>query len=332
MARMSLFDKRSAGSSLGELLNHPRPSAWQQFLSQPCVYLVRQLYTSSWVPMIPAQPLSNPVSVVCVSDTHNCQPVLPDGDILIHTGDLTQSGSYGELQATVDWLLAQPHATKIVIAGNHDLFLDTSYSRRGSGTTAATTATATTSGNNAEDRTVHWGDIIYLQNTETTVTCANGRRLRVYGSPYSPRHGNWAFQYPRSENVWNGQVPDGTDILITHGPPRSHLDLLHLGCVHLLRELWRVRPRLHVFGHVHEGAGTEWLQFDALQDLYERVVVARGGVWGLARVTWGVVKMVVFCCCCCRRRLSEAKCLLVNPAIVGGLRDQEQRQPVRVTI
>ena len=54
MARISLFDKRSAGGSLGELLNRPRPSAWQQFLSQPCVYLARQLYTSSWAPMIPA--------------------------------------------------------------------------------------------------------------------------------------------------------------------------------------------------------------------------------------------------------------------------------------
>lgn len=222
----------------------------------------------------------------------------------------------------MNWLLAQPHATKIVVAGNHDLFLDASFPRRGAGTTT------TISDNSAEDKTVHWGDIIYLQNTETTVTYANGRRLRIYGSPYSPRHGNWAFQYPRSKNVWDDQVPDDTDILITHRPPRAHLDLLHLGCVHLLRELWRVRPRLHVFGHVHEGAGTEWLQFDALQDSYEWVVVVRGGVCGLARVPWGVVKAVVFR----HRRLSEAKCLLANPAIVGGLRDQERRQPARVTI
>lgn len=51
---------------------------------------------------------------VCVSDTHNAQPKLPNGEILIHAGDLTQSGSLQEIQKTVDWLRSQPHAIKIV--------------------------------------------------------------------------------------------------------------------------------------------------------------------------------------------------------------------------
>jgi 3',5'-cyclic AMP phosphodiesterase CpdA len=65
--------------------------------------------------------------VVCVSDTHNSQAALPDGDVLIHAGYLTQSGSMKELKATVDWLRAQPHPNKIVVAGNHDLCLDANY-------------------------------------------------------------------------------------------------------------------------------------------------------------------------------------------------------------
>ncbi|KAL2177257.1 uncharacterized protein P884DRAFT_270139 [Thermothelomyces heterothallicus CBS 202.75] len=74
------------------------------------------------------------VSVVCVSDTHNSQPVLPDGDVLIHAGDLTQSGSLRELQAALDWLRAQLHPVKIVVAGNRDLLLDARCDgRRGTG-------------------------------------------------------------------------------------------------------------------------------------------------------------------------------------------------------
>lgn len=312
---MPLFARKRTG--LEALLHRPRPSIWERFLAQPCVFLARALYT--WRPPLPAQPVADPVSVVCVSDTHNSQPALPDGDVLIHAGDLTQSGSARELQATIDWLRAQTHPAKIVIAGNHDLLLDPSQDDQRGG-----------AGNAVSEReAIDLGDVIYLENASVTITCPNGRQLRVYGSPYSPRHGNWAFQYPCSHghDVWAGTVPRDTDILVTHGPPRAHLDLLHLGCVHLLRELWRVRPRLHVFGHVHEGAGAEWLRFDALQSAYERTVVAGGGVCNLTRTLGEVLRALLS-----RKTEAEAKCLLVNAAVVGGLRDNERRRPIRVVI
>jgi predicted phosphodiesterase len=309
---MPLFTKQPTG--LDALLHRPRPGLWEQFLAQPCIFLARTLYT--WRRAVPAQPLVDPVSVVCISDTHNSQPALPDGDVLIHAGDLTQSGSLRELQATVDWLRAHPHPVKIVVAGNHDLLLDAGCDgQRGTANLDAA----------AEREAIDWGDVIYLENAETTVTCANGRQLRVYGSPRSTRHGNWAFQYPRGEDVWAGTVPSGIDVLVTHGPPRAHLDLLRLGCGHLLRELWRVRPRLHVFGHVHEGAGTEWLHFDGLQDAFERTVLAGGGFWNLMRTVEAFLRALL-------RPPAEAKCLLVNPAIVGGLRDNERRRPIKVVI
>lgn len=308
---MPLFPRRHRG--IDALLHRPRPSIWEQLLAQPCVFLARALYT--WRRPVPALPLTNPVSVVCVSDTHNSQPQLPEGDVLIHAGDLTQSGSLRELQAAVSWLRAQPHPVKIVVAGNHDLLLDASYEgRRGATNDAA-----------SQREGIDWGEVIYLENAAATVTCPNGRQLRVYGSPRSARHGNWAFQYPRCEDVWAGTVPGDVDVLVTHGPPRAHLDLLKLGCVHLLRELWRVRPRLHVFGHVHEGAGTEWLRFDELQGAYERTVVAGGGLWNLAQTVKEFVRALF-------RPATEAKCLLVNPAVVGGLRDTERRRPIRVVI
>ncbi|OQE21549.1 hypothetical protein PENFLA_c014G02390 [Penicillium flavigenum] len=295
--------------SLSELLNRQPPTPWEQFLAQPCIFLARKLYT--WRQPIPAKPLTNPVTIVCISDTHNSQPSLPDGDILIHSGDLTQSGSLKELQAAFTWLNGQPHPTKIVVAGNHDLSLDP---RRHEADHAI-----------ADLARLDWGEIIYLNKQETTVSCANGRQLRIYGSPMTKRNGNWAFQYPPSLDLWTGSVSEGIDVLITHGPPRAHLDLLHLGCNHLLQELWRVRPRLHVFGHVHAGAGTEWILFDALQEAYERTVVARGGIWNLLSTIGEFVKA-------CFNPSVEAKCLLVNAAIVGGLRDEERRQPIKVVI
>lgn len=176
------FNKQQ--TSLESLLNRQRPSAWQRFLSQPCVFLARYLYTLRHVTQ--ETPI-NHVSIVCISDTHNSGPNLPPGDILIHAGDLTQSGSLEELEASIAWLNSQPHPHKIVVAGNHDRLLDRNCSRSKKAT--------------VERKGLDWGDCIYLDNDTTTITCTNGRRLKIYGSPLSPRHGNWAFQYPRDQDV-----------------------------------------------------------------------------------------------------------------------------------
>ena len=109
----------------------------------------------------------------------------------------------------------------------------------------------------------------------------------VQDSPWSPRMGNWACQqHPQQENVWNDAILDDTGVLVAHGPPRAHLDLIGIGCVFLLDAVWRVRPRLHVFGHVHEGYGQEVLQYTPLQAAYERLVIARIGVWELVLCLW----------------------------------------------
>jgi hypothetical protein len=75
-----------------------------------------------------------------------------------------------------------------VIAGNHEVLLDS--------------ARDDVSGRAASERArIDWGDTIYLENTEVTITYPNGRYLRVCGSPYSSRQGNWAFEYPQDQDV-----------------------------------------------------------------------------------------------------------------------------------
>lgn len=77
-------------------------------------------------------------------------------------------------------------------------------------------------------------------------------------------------RYLREQDAWSETVPRDTDILVTHTPPKYHCDLdIGLGCQYLLREIWRIRPRLHVCGHIHAGAGRETLWWDRTQSAYE---------------------------------------------------------------
>lgn len=290
------------------------PSQRDLFNHSPSLYIARRLYgrstpmpnpsTSNSPSTTPAlnvcsgSAASCPVTVVCISDTHNETPNLPSGDILVHAGDLTGVGHAHQLQAQLNWLAAQPHQHKIVIAGNHDKLLDSRCDRDPDDK------------NNVESeerRDLDWHDIIYLQNTSATITVRKpnedgtppeniGRTLTVFGSPLTPKCGNWAFWYGRDEasQVWQSRVPDGTDILVTHGPPRGHLDLAglrHIGCTGLLRELWRVRPALSVFGHVHAGRGVEVLEYDGVQRLWEEIVENQGGWWTLALMCLEAIKM-----------------------------------------
>lgn len=297
--------ERSGG--LDALLERRRPSILQQFIKQPCLFLAKQLY--KWRRVIAFEPI-NPIRVVCISDTHNSQPSdIPAGEILIHAGDLTQAGTLKEIQTSLDWLNSLLHPSKILIAGNHDILLDHTQPHV----------------DPVERASIDWGSIIYLNSESTTISCANGRCLKIYGSPLTPRHGNWAFQYPRNRDVWHNNIPADTDILITHGPPKGHLDAEQLGCKYLLDELWRKKPRLHVFGHVHEGHGVEWVQFDGLQKAYENTVIAGGGLWNLGRVLleFFVARFA---------SSKESRALFVNPAMVGGLRDEQRRRPITVYV
>ncbi|KAF2257361.1 Metallo-dependent phosphatase [Trematosphaeria pertusa] len=294
-------------SGLDALLERPRPSTLQQFIREPCIFLVTKLY--KWRRTMGFEPI-NPIAVVCISDTHNSQPSdIPAGEILIHAGDITQTGTLKEIHASLDWLNSLPHPFKVLIAGNHDILLDHTQPHADPAARAS----------------INWGNIIYLDSESTTISCANGRRLKIYGSPLTPRHGNWAFQYPRNQDVWQTKIPADTDILITHGPPKGHLDAGHLGCKYLLDEVWRKKPRLHVFGHVHDGYGVDWVQFDGLQRAYENAVIAGGGLWNLGRVLFEFI-VAHF------TPGKESKALFVNPTIVGGLRDEQRRRPITVYV
>jgi len=116
------------------------------------------------------------IRVVCISDTHTNTLPVPNGDLLIHAGDLTNAGTVEQIQAQLDWLASLPHREKIVIAGNHDSYFDPK-SRK-----------AEDKGKKLNFRSIH-----YLENKAITLKFKGGRKLNFYGSPDIPQCGGSDF-------------------------------------------------------------------------------------------------------------------------------------------
>ena len=182
--------------------------------------------------------------IVCISDTHSKHEglVFPPGDMLIHSGDLTVEGSWGEIMDGISWLSHMPHEHVVFVPGNHDFgFLLpqlTELVRR------------------------KFPRVTVLLDSSVTI---GGRR--IYGSPYQPYFNDWAFNFQpgpagleEAANKWS-EIPDDTEILITHGPVYGILDITsrnqHVGCAQLKHRLkTQDSLRLYVSGHVHEAYGT----------------------------------------------------------------------------
>ncbi|KAM3413556.1 hypothetical protein BST61_g11544 [Cercospora zeina] len=233
------------------------PSLYLQLLSP--LKLLARIFDLLISLLRPHTPTRKNITLVCISDTHTLIPStsLPYGDILIHAGDLTNAGTPRELQSQITWLTSLPHPHKIIISGNHDSHLD-----------PRSRGTLPLSDRNTD---IDWQDLIYLQDSHVTLNFPSHhgssssrssgqviQKLKIYGSPFVPQVGGpeHAFQHPRSQDYWTGKVPEDTDVLVTHCPPKYHLDLpgwQALGDEFLLHEVRRVQPHVHVFGHIHAG-------------------------------------------------------------------------------
>ena len=244
---------------------------------------------------MPEQELTIQTRLLLLSDTHSTNPLpkcetLPASDVLIHAGDLTDYSTYNEHLSTFSLVSSAPAPLKLVIPGNHDLQLDAPYwvSRRvPAGMKHGTLEDKEASrekrqretekvrelwtGNGAREKGIE-----YLEEGQHVFQLANGAEIKVWTSPYTPEFCGWGFAYPRSEDRFNGQegkrtrVEDfpGIDVLVTHGPPKGMLDRTtgftstNAGCKSLWTAVRRAKPRLHVFGHIHEGYGAvrmNWL-------------------------------------------------------------------------
>jgi Icc-related predicted phosphoesterase len=174
------------------------------------------------------------MKIVMTSDTHekHRQLEVPEGDIFIHAGDFSENINYRSVIEFNDWLGTVPCRHRIVVAGNHDFIME-----------------------KIPDTRKLFTNAIYLQDESIII-----EGLKIYGSPWQPEFFNWAFNLPRGEALaqkWN-LIPDDTDILVTHGPPMRIRDWVgreRVGDQDLLDRVKAVKPLIHVFGHIHAGAG-----------------------------------------------------------------------------
>lgn len=282
--------------------------------------LIYNVYLRCQPPALPRiLPRTNtPISVVCISDTHNSTPEVPHADLLIHAGDLTQHGSYEELKTQIHWLSSLPHPRKVVIGGNHDLLLDADFAARFPARVPDTAAY------NSVD--LNWSDIVYIQNREVSLTFLNGRKLKVYGSPQTPEFGVWAFQYPAIRDAWTHTIPDDTDVVVVHGPPALYCDDKRKGDGYLLKELRRVKPKLVVFGHVHDGYGEDKLWHDGVQSAKDDICLGANGLLGIVSMVFWVILAWL------RALLDHTSqpdlTRLVNAAIAPGTQKKIEKKPI----
>lgn len=182
------------------------------------------------------------VTVTCISDTHGRHRALDEhfdlypGDILIHSGDFCGSGTSKEAMAFNDWLGEVPFKHKIVVAGNHDRI-------------AYLTP--------RDDFKNRLSNAIYLQDEMVEV-----EGLLIYGTPWTPMFCNWYFMLSRGPELAAKYelIPEGADIVVTHGPPAGKLDWspfekMSVGSEELRKRLDIVKPKLSVFGHIHNSYG-----------------------------------------------------------------------------
>jgi len=186
--------------------------------------------------------------ITFISDTHTkhdkLSGFLTGGDILVHAGDLTGRGYITEIENFAKWYdNINNYDTKVFIAGNHDFgFQDDNEKVKGLLTGYKT--------------------IDYLQDDWMGIGEDVDTMVKIWGTPWQPEFNNWAFNLPRGEKLkekWD-MIPVNTDILITHGPPFGKLDYVpydnvNVGCEELMKRVQEIKPKIHVFGHIHEGYG-----------------------------------------------------------------------------
>lgn len=209
-----------------------------------------------------------------ISDTHSYHGLLdiPNGiDIVIHSGDCSNSrdpfNNESEVRKFIDWYRDIPIKNKVYVAGNHDTSIESKLVTK-------------------ED--FQKAGITYLENEYTTIL-----GIKIFGSPHTPRFGNWAFMKDRVklERFWRKAMNEYCDIVVTHGPPKGALDksysrdgiMEHCGDRSLLNRILEVKPKLSLFGHIHNcediiNAGV--LKFSVGETLFSNGSVVTDGKFG----------------------------------------------------
>ena len=200
------------------------------------------------------------IRLMCLSDTHGFHEQIPKDvivpcDIAIHAGDFSNIGEVETVKSFRDWFVKLPAKHKVCTAGNHELSFD--IENREDILPKWEQLKSRTKGgiDSAKPIIANDPDIVYLEKSTVEI-----EGLKIYGSPYSVFFCDWAFQvWPQIALYMWDDIQEGTDIVITHGPPdgvASEEDRKKVrgnpGCPFLTRRIEKIQPSVAIFGHVHE--------------------------------------------------------------------------------
>ena len=185
------------------------------------------------------------MKIIAISDSHNyhSQLIIPPCDILIHCGDATGTGTQKEIEAFARWMDLQPAKHKIFSPGNHERTFEKCL----------------------PISKLWWSD--YCPSGHLLIhKPIEIEGLKILCTPYTPKFFNWAFMKERGLDIkkyWE-QIPTGIDILVCHGMPYGILDdvidwssnkIISVGCMDMLVELERIKPKIYLGGHLHMNGG-----------------------------------------------------------------------------
>ena len=168
-----------------------------------------------------------------LSDSHNQHRSLenlPEADIIVHSGDFSFAGTRAEFLDFLNWFLGLDYQHKIFIGGNHDYFLE---------------------GKSQKDiQKMLPKNCHYLFHSGVTI-----ENIKFWGVPMFVSEDIDGSYFRKIK-----RIPKNTDILISHNPPFGILDLdgkINFGCVDLLEKIVEIKPKFHLFGHIHNAYGIE---------------------------------------------------------------------------
>lgn len=196
--------------------------------------------------------------LICLSDTHRKEQLvdLPHGDIFIHAGDFDIYNEW-HFDKLLFWfnLISAKYKHIVWIAGNHDRYFQGKFIQ--------------------EIQKELPYNVHYLMNSMVTL-----EGIKIWGSPYTPVFGNWAFMAFLDElkGIWKS-IPEDTDIIVTHGQPFGINDQVRgisQGCPGLRDRIKKIKPKYYIGGHIHEHGGkiyqdknTVYINASVLDEFYD---------------------------------------------------------------
>lgn len=219
-----------------------------------------------------------------ISDTHTYHGFLKvpkNIDMIIFSGDCSNSRhpimNEPEVLNFLTWFATIEVKYKIMIAGNHDSSIESGLINK---------------------KIIESYGITYLENEDIIIN-----DLKIWGSPFTPSFKNWSFQKNRSKlnKIWQ-HIPNNTDIVIIHGPPKGILDYAHdynnyverCGCSALIKRMLVIKPKLMLFGHIHNNkdiinAGT--MKLSTQDTIFSNGSVVTDGKFGILTSNGNTLKI-----------------------------------------